>query len=1188
MMTTTGLLLAAAIKASSFGFDPADSTEALQKAINASAEKVIIDRQAGPWIVRPLFLRNGDKEIVIEDGVEIRAKAGEYQSVIDTLLSVSGAKNVTIRGEGSAAIVMNKKDYQDATRYKHSEWRHTLAIRDGARNVSVSNLTLRASGGDGVYVLHADGIRLENVKFLDHHRQGISVISGSNLLARNCDFSDTEGTAPACGIDFEPNAPDEEIVNNVFENCRFNNNQVSGICFHLVQLADEGKPVSIVFRDCEIRGNREFGIAFTRTMRDTPGVTGFVLFERCSFVGNGASVMNLKNLSPEGLRIGFRDCLFDARATKSPALVFNNGMSLFDFGAVAMRGCRLVKNPGQETATFQGAVGAGVIGTKGVLDVEENGAHSKFDLAEFAANHKPQPELRVGFEPSTFNAKELVAPKASAPVATPERPAWCWRYEAPFVQYVPAAGEYEITILALHSRNSAKEVTVELSDAIGTNLGKTSVNVESGKGTYVLKTNGAGYYQLHIGTCGSYVDVRSTLPGHGFIANNRIQLFGCPGREYFFRVLPGTEDIRIEMVPDQGEPGQFQLVSPSGEVVADTGIADYRCILAYKRTGAKAGETWSVRMPKIQEDCRIRLGKGLVPVLSDSREAVVTTEESPAEVKASSFGFDPADSTAFLQAALKSGAKRVVIDKRESPWLTGMLKGVSNVEIVFEPGAVIAAKPGAFASRLDRLLTFRSCSNVVIRGGTLRMNKAEYRDPKRNFDGGYRHALELYGVENVTVEDMTIEESGGDGIYVNGAHKVVIRNVTSARNARQGISVISARDLLIERCRFIDTVGTPPQAGIDLEPNGASEGLSNILIRDCEFSGNRECGIDLALVKLNGSTRDTSIVFENCRAFNNGKPSEIVCWNSPANAARGVVTFRNCRIGYPAGKEAFRLLENEDLPIRLELADSVFREEGADGSVREIPFDAAWLAKLYPLAGKADETDYPKVLKPDWKGYTVVDARPGELVDLLPNRFRYPFTLAFYAAQPGEAVLVARQTIVGRGGRLEERTANVMDESGKVVYGFSLGQIGTEPTRVAIPVRKAGFYRIAIQPGFLTLLKSSVPLAVHAFGESVCMNGMPTSYYLSVPEKSGEFAVYASGDLGEESIHATVRDPDGVVAWDADNVHRWRGWRSPAQPKAGLWRIDLTRPSASGFDDYKVEMSGLPPFLFLSAEKYWK
>ena len=559
-----------------------------------------------------------------------------------------------------------------------------------------------------------------------------------------------------------------------------------------------------------------------------------------------------------------------------------------------------------------------------------------------------------------------------------------------------------------------------------------------------------------------------------------------------------------------------------------------------------------------------------------------------AAIKASSFGFDPVDSTAILQTALKSGAERIIIDKQASPWLTGMLKGVSNVEIVFEPGAVVAAKPGAFANRLDRLLTFRGCSNVVVRGGTLRMNRDEYRDSKRGFDGGYRHALELYGVENVTVEDMTIEESGGDGIYVNGAHHVVIRNVTSARNARQGISVISARDLLIERCRFVDTAGTPPEAGIDLEPNGASEGLSDIVVRDCEFSGNRECGIDLALVKLNGSTRDTSIFFENCRAFNNGKPSEIVCWNSPANAARGVVTFRNCTIGYPAGKETFRLLENEDLPIRLELENSFFREEGADGSVRVLPFDAAWLAQLYPLAGKADATAYPKVLAPDWTRYAVVDSRPGELVDLLPNRFRYPFTLAFYAAQPGEAVLVAQQAIVGRNGRLAGRKTIVTDADGKTVYSFPLARVGIEPTRVAIPVPKAGFYRIAVLPGFLTLLKSSVPLAVHAFGESVCMNGMPTSYFLSVPGKSGEFAVYVSGDLGDESVHATVRDPDGAVVWDADNVHRWRGWRSSAQPKEGLWRLDLARPSASGFDDYKVEMSGLPPFLFLSSEKYWK
>ena len=44
--------------------------------------------------------------------------------------------------------------------------------------------------------------------------------------------------------------------------------------------------------------------------------------------------------------------------------------------------------------------------------------------------------------------------------------------------------------------------------------------------------------------------------------------------------------------------------------------------------------------------------------------------------------------------------------------------------------------------------------------------------------------------------------------------------------------------------------------------------------------------------------------------------------------------------------------------------------------------------------------------------------------------------------------------------------------------------------------------------------------------------------------------------------------------------------RRPANP--GLWKIDFARPTRGGLDDYKCEMHGLPPFLFLSPEKYWE
>ena len=53
------------------------------------------------------------------------------------------------------------------------------------------------------------------------------------------------------------------------------------------------------------------------------------------------------------------------------------------------------------------------------------------------------------------------------------------------------------------------------------------------------------------------------------------------------------------------------------------------------------------------------------------------------EVKVSSFGFDPEDSTRFIQAAIDSGAEKVIFDKMSSPWITLPLRGASKQELFF-------------------------------------------------------------------------------------------------------------------------------------------------------------------------------------------------------------------------------------------------------------------------------------------------------------------------------------------------------------------------------------------------------------------------------------------------------------------------------------------------------------------------
>ncbi|HPO38138.1 MAG TPA: hypothetical protein PL176_09030, partial [Kiritimatiellia bacterium] len=52
------------------------------------------------------------------------------------------------------------------------------------------------------------------------------------------------------------------------------------------------------------------------------------------------------------------------------------------------------------------------------------------------------------------------------------------------------------------------------------------------------------------------------------------------------------------------------------------------------------------------------------------------------EARASWWGFDPQESTAALQAAIRSRVPRLIVDNMGAPWITDRLTGVSDQEIV--------------------------------------------------------------------------------------------------------------------------------------------------------------------------------------------------------------------------------------------------------------------------------------------------------------------------------------------------------------------------------------------------------------------------------------------------------------------------------------------------------------------------
>ena len=202
------------------------------------------------------------------------------------------------------------------------------------------------------------------------------------------------------------------------------------------------------------------------------------------------------------------------------------------------------------------------------------------------------------------------------------------------------------------------------------------------------------------------------------------------------------------------------------------------------------------------------------------------------------FGFDPEDSTCFIQEAINSGARKLIIDRKETPWIVRPIKGRSDLTLVFEKGVEVRAKKGEFRGVADILFRFENATNVFLdgRGAVLRMNKADYQKPPYA-KAEWRSGLCFHSCENIRISGLKVAETGGDGLYLGDrtgnrpCRNVVVRRCIFENNHRQGVSVISADNLLIEDCIMRGTSGTAPQDGIDLEPNKQNHQFTRCIVR---------------------------------------------------------------------------------------------------------------------------------------------------------------------------------------------------------------------------------------------------------------------------------------------------------------------------------------------------------------------
>ena len=251
-------------------------------------------------------------------------------------------------------------------------------------------------------------------------------------------------------------------------------------------------------------------------------------------------------------------------------------------------------------------------------------------------------------------------------------------------------------------------------------------------------------------------------------------------------------------------------------------------------------------------------------------------------VNAADYGYDPLDATDALQNAIYSG-KNVFVPNMGSDWIVRPISLYSNEEILFEDGVVVTAKRGEFQYNKDCLFTGNGIANTRLSGTnvTFRMWKNDYMNPPYD-PGEWRMGISLWGVTNITIEDITIQDTGGDGIYICGRYvgetnlpsqNIVIRNVTCDNVSRQGIAIISAKNVLIDNC----IIKNGPASGIDFEPNDDREIIDECEVRNTILHNNVGFGVTV----FTGPTHEPNVVVDNCTFVDNDNSGFLALYGSP-------------------------------------------------------------------------------------------------------------------------------------------------------------------------------------------------------------------------------------------------------------------------------------------------------------------
>lgn len=167
----------------------------------------------------------------------------------------------------------------------------------------------------------------------------------------------------------------------------------------------------------------------------------------------------------------------------------------------------------------------------------------------------------------------------------------------------------------------------------------------------------------------------------------------------------------------------------------------------------------------------------------------------------------------------------------------------SDTELIIDGDIILEGN----ALEFYQIIQIKNKENVKVHGSGSLIGDV---DSHLGTTGEWGMGIAILDSDNIEIRDLTIMNCWGDCIYIGqvGYNKesysqgVVIEDVVCKAGRRQGMSIISGKDIYVRHSKFLYTGSikyTAPGAGIDIEPNILGNTIvDNIVIEDCEFYGN--------------------------------------------------------------------------------------------------------------------------------------------------------------------------------------------------------------------------------------------------------------------------------------------------------------------------------------------------------------